>query len=279
MRPAVLAWVALFLPGVTAQAAETCRYVGTASYSGAIEVVSTASTANGETTVDVAARVSARSFGLIAWQYLYQEIGIWRGGELVTAAVNHRYSAAGRIRRQQWDVFRQAPEGMIAWRAQAKTLADFQARYPVFAQVWDSATFGIPWLRDYPFATAERRADLDLPRTAMPPGLGIPLAMAFHWVRWAGPDGVAAAVFLPGFKRDSRLNIPVTFLGTDAAGLTHLRAAARHPQMSPDEASTGDAWVGPDHRLMRLTFEARGANGNAQGEVRLNACRGNASGP
>ena len=45
MRPAILAWLALFVPGVTAQAAETCRYTGTASYSGAIEVVSTASTA------------------------------------------------------------------------------------------------------------------------------------------------------------------------------------------------------------------------------------------
>ena len=71
----------------------------------------------------------------------------------------------------------------------------------------------------------------------------------------------------------------MTFLGTGASGLTHLRATARHPRMTPDEASIGDAWVGPDHRLMRLTFDARGANGTAQGEVRLDACRGNAEEP
>ncbi len=279
VRAAVLAWAAGIAGGAPAWAAETCRYAGTASYSGKIEVVSTASTANGETAVDVAARVSARSFGLFSWGYLYQEIGVWRGGELQVAALNHRSIAGGKIHRQQWDVFHRTAEGMTAYRAQAKTMEDFRARYPVFQRVWDTSMFGQSWLRDYPTEAAERRADLDLPRAAMPPGFGIPLAMSFHWVRWAAPDQRVVAIFLPGFKRDSRVDIPVTFLGVEAGGLTHLRATARHPQLHADQLSTGDAWITADRKLARVTFEARGTYGTARGEVVLQDCNGDPGTP
>ena len=73
-----LTWcVAACLASHSAWGAETCRYSGTTSYSGHVIVETKAATANGGTMVDVTARVTARSFGLIDWQYLYEEIGTW----------------------------------------------------------------------------------------------------------------------------------------------------------------------------------------------------------
>jgi hypothetical protein len=113
----------------------------------------------------------------------------------------------------------------------------------------------------------------------MPPGVGPPLALAFYWSRWIGPDGQKVAVFLPGFKRDSRADISVVSLGIDGDGTRHFRSTVRHPQLSRDEASVGDAWIAADHRLTRVTFDAHGASGNAQGDVRLERCQGDAAAP
>jgi hypothetical protein len=269
----------VLLAGHPVWAGETCRWTGTTSYSGRVEVEAKSAATKGETTIDVTARVAARSFGLINWQYLYQEIGIWRDGALSQIAVNHRYSVAGLVRRQQWDVFDRAPSGMIAWRAQAKTLSDFQIKHPEFVHHWSLASFGEPWLADYPSARPERRADLDLAADAIPPGLGTPLALAFHWVRWAGPEDRTVPVFLPGFKRDKRVDIRTVSLGVEAGGLLHLRAEARYPGLSKTEVSTGDAWISADHRLVRAAFDARSDRGSAQGELRLEACMGDPSTP
>ncbi len=255
-------------------AEETCRYSGTTSYSGRVNVETKAAARGGEVTVDVAARVNARSFGLVDWQYLYQEIGTWRGGELRSIGVNHRYSIAGSIRRQQWDVFNRTPAGMTAFRVQANTLAEFQARHPGFVRHWDPATFGEPWLPGYATASPERRADLDLPMGSMPVGLGTPLLMAFYWVRWADPHEQMVPLFLPGFKRDATADIKVVPLGVDAGGLLHLHSVVRHPQLSGTKVSTGDAWVSSDHRLVRVGFDARGDHGSVQGELRLVGCQG-----
>lgn len=260
-------------------AEEICRYSGMTNYSGRVLVETRATTANGETSVDATARVTARSFGFIDWRYLYQEIGTWREGELQSIGVNHRYSVFGSIRRQQWDVFGRTPDGMTAYRVQAKTLADFQSKHPGFTGHWDPASFGHPWLRDYAAAPPERRADLDLPRTAMPPGLGTPLLLAFWWVRWAGEKDRTVPVFLPGFKRNARVDVRVVSLGVEAGGLLHLRSAVRHPQLSATAVSTGEAWIAPDHHLARITFEARGDHGSARGELRLDRCEGVPSSP
>lgn len=275
-----LAWcVSVILAGHAAWAAETCRYSGTTSYSGHVIVEAKAATANDGTTVDVTARVTARSFGLIDWQYLYEEIATWRGGELQSIGVNHRYSVAGSIRRQQWDVFHRTSEGMNAWRVQGKSLADFQAKHPGFVGHWDPSSFGQAWLPDYASAPPERRADLDLPAAAMPPGLGTPLALAFHWVRWEGQDARTVPVFLPGFKKNSRADVRVVSFGVEANGLSHLRSSVRHPQLSETEVSTGDAWVSPDHHLVRITFDARGDHGSALGDLHLDGCQGDAAVP
>jgi hypothetical protein len=267
------------LAGHAVRAGETCRYSGATSYSGRVIVETRAATANGETSVDVTARVAARSFGLIDWQYLYQEIGTWRNGEPRSVGVNHRYSVAGIIQRQLWDVFNRTAGGMEAYRVQGKTLDDFQTRHPGFVSHWDSATFGEPWLRDYAAAPPERRADLDLPRASMPAGLGTPLPLAFFWVRWADAGERTVPVFLPGFKRDARVDIRVASHGRDANGLLHLHTAVRSPQLSETEVSTGDAWISPDHHLVRVTFDARGDHGSAQGEVRLDGCEGEPPSP
>ncbi len=267
---------AILLTASSARAEEVCRYIGMTSQFGNVTVQTRATASGGETTVDVATWLSARSFGFINWRYLYQEISTWRGEELRSVAVNHRYSVMGTIRRQQWDLFNRGSEGMIAYRVQAKTLSDLQAKHAGFVRHWDPATFGQPWLPDYQAAAPERRADLDLPAAAMPPTLGTPMALAFYWVRWADQNGRDVKVFLPGFKKNARVDLRVNSMGVEAGGLLHFHSTIRHPQLSETETSTGDAWVSPDHRLARATFEAHADHGSARGELRLEGCRGDA---
>jgi hypothetical protein len=270
---------ALVLLSHAAWADETCRYSGATSYDGQVSVQSTAAAVNGGMTVNVAARVKARSFGLIDWQYLYQEIGTWRDGELQSVGANHRYSVVGSIRRQQWDLFRRTPQGMQAWRVQAKTLPDFEAHHPGFVRHWSPASFGENWLPDYAAAPPERRADLDLAPQSMPPGLGTPLLLAFYWVRWAGDQAREVPVFLPGFKHDARATIRVVSMGVEGGGLLHLHSSVRHPQLSETEDSVGDAWISGDHHLVRETFEAHASMGSAHGELHLDGCQGEAPAP
>jgi hypothetical protein len=258
-------------------AEEVCRYSGPTDYSGVATVETRASKTSRGMMIDATARVNARSLGIIDWRYLYQEIGIWRDGELQEIGVNQRYSVLGSIRRQQWDVFHRTPEGMQAYRVQAKTLVDFQKNHPNFARHWDPASFGQPWLPDYPTAQPERRADLDLPAASMPHGLGAPLLMAFFWARWAGERETTVPLFLPGFKRDARINVTVV-PGTDGK-LTHLHASVRHPRLSETNISTGDAWVSADHHLMRVTFDAHAQHGSAHGALNLVGCQGDPPSP
>lgn len=262
----------------TSGAEEVCRYGGTTSYNGQVSVETRASTANGETTIGVTTRLSAKSFGLIEWRYWLEEISVWRNGEMRSIGINHRYVFGGRIQRQQWDVFTAEPGGMSASRVQAKSLGDFQDKHHGFVSHWDLASFGMPWLADYRAAAPERRTDLDLPRAAMPARIGPPLALAFYWVRWQANDGQTVPIFLPGFKHDPRANATMMAIGVETGGVQHLRATIRHPSLSADKPSAGDAWVTADHRLARVTLDAHDARGNATGDVRLEECRGDTGG-
>ena len=141
-----------------------------------------------------------KPYSCLEFDYLLEELSIWRGEQLENVAVNSRYLLGHRIVRQQWDEFRRAADGMRGERVQAKTLADFRRRHPGFVQHWDPASFGQPWLRDFPSAPPERRMDLDLHASPLPPALRSPLAMAFYWVRWLPRVGQDVPVFLPGFK-------------------------------------------------------------------------------
>ena len=264
--------LASFLVASGACATETCQYSGTTSYSGRVMVETIASSNNGEVTVNVTARLNAKSLLVFNVAYLHQEISVWRDGELRSVAVNHRYTLNGSIRRQNWDVFTRGPTGMTAYRAQAKTLTDFQDKHPGFVNHWALAAFGQPWLRDYPMAAPERRPDLDLPKAALAPGIGPPLAMAFYWMRWAAPG--SAPVFLPGFKQNPRIDVPVVLEGTDGAGTRHFRSVTRHPQLGDAPPSVGEAFVAADHQLRRIVFEAHGSRGKADGDLRLERCQG-----
>ena len=248
-----------------ARAAEVCRYAGVTSYSGRVAVQAEASEAQGVTTVDVLARLDAKYLLFWTVQYLAEEISTWRAGELQSVAVNNRYIVNGRPSRQQWDVFTRGPDGLLASRVQSRSLSEFRRRHLAFAGHWDPARFGQPWLPDYPAAQPERRTDLDLPRAAMPPQTRTPFALAFYWSRWLPEAGGMVPVFMPGWKRDTRLQAEVA-----PAGPGRWRMALRYPGTAAP--SSAEAVVSPDHRLLRLSFDVHAAAGSGQGWVDRTEC-------
>ncbi len=54
-------------------------------------------------------------------------------------------------------------------------------------------------------------------------GLSSPLAMAFYWIRWLPRGGDEVPVFLPGFKADKLVDVPV---GPASAGWQNGRRVA-----------------------------------------------------
>ena len=252
---------------VPARAAEVCRYAGTTSYSGRAAVQAEVSEAQGVTTVDVTARLDAKY--LVFWnvQYLAEEISTWRAGELQSVAVNNRTLINGRPSRQQWDVFTRGSDGLAASRVQSRSLSEFQRRHPAFASHWDPGRFGQPWLPDYPAAQPERRTDLDLAGSAIPPRTRTPYALAFYWSRFLPDAPGTVPVFMPGWKRDARLDAEAA-----PAGPGRWRMALRHP--GPDAGpSSAEAVVSADHQLQRLSFDVRAAAGSGQGWVDRTECR------
>ena len=249
-----------------ARAAEVCRYAGAASHSGHLAVQAEVSEARGVTTVDVLARLDAKPGWFWAIQYLAEEISTWRAGELQSVAANNRYVVNGRPSRQQWDVFTRGPDGLLASRVQSRSLPEFRRRHPAFAGHWDPARFGQPWLPDYPAAQPERRPDLDLAQAAMPPRTRTPYALAFYWSRWLPEAGGTVPVFMPGWKRDARLDAEVA-----PAGPGRWRMALRYPGGAAP--SSAEAVVSPDHRLLRLSFDVHAAAGSGQGWVDRTECQ------
>ena len=255
-------WPAMTAGGHPAWAEETCRYAGTTSYSGQVTVETKA--------VDRERRDHGRCRRLgqrpvvrdhrLAISYTKKSAP---GG--TASSVRSRSiivtASLGSIRRQQWDLFNRTPEGMTAYRVQAKTLADFQTKHPGFVSHWDPATFGRPWLPDYAAAPPERRADLDLPRAAMPArpwdavGAGVLLgAMGGSGQRGPFRYSCQGSRKTPGStSRSSRS----AWRPTDLRACS--RSTVRHPQLSETEVSTGDAWISPDHRLRPGDVRGAGA--------------------
>ena len=272
MRAGIAGLVAALWCLPAAQAAEVCLYNGRTSYSGRVAVRTEAAEANGLTTVDVTARLDAEPSWFWSIQYLTEEISTWRGGELQSVAVNNRYSVNGRVSRQQWDVFTRGPDGLAGSRVQSKSLSEFRRRHPAFVAHWEPGAFGQPWLPDYPAAGPERRTDLDLGRAAMPPQLRTPYALAFFWSRFLSRSLPAAGgtvpVFMPGWKRDARLDALVTLSGPG-----RWRMTLRHPALSGGAPSWAEAAVSADHRLLRLSFDVHTAAGDGQGWVDQAGCQ------
>lgn len=257
---------------VPASAAEVCRFAGTTDHAGHVAVTSEVSATDGVTKVDVAVTFDATTMLWLPIRYLVEEISTWRSGTLASVAINTRYLAGGHVVRQQWDAFQPGADGLQARRVQAKTLADFQRRHPGFVQHWDPATFGQPWLPDYQFAAAERRADLDLKGATLPPGLRSPLALAFYWIRWLPRDGADVPVFLPGFKHEPLVRVSIA-AAPSTSGLK-WRAPLHYAALNETPASTATAWTSSDGHLLQLAFEVNGPQGSARGQIHQEGCQG-----
>ena len=261
---------AALLAAARGASAEVCRFTGTTSHDGHVAVTASVEASGGVTNVDVALAFDATWFWL-RFRYLVEEISVWRNDRMQALAVNTRYLVGDRIIRQQWDAFRRGPGGLEAQRVQAKTLADFRRRHPGFVQHWDPATFGSPWLQDYPAASPERRADLDL--KGAPDGLTSPLAMAFYRIRRLPRGGDEVPVFLPGFKADKLVNVPV---GPASSIGGQRQAVLRYPVLSPTPASIATAVTAPDGHLLQLAFEVHEPGETARGVVYNQGCDGEA---
>ena len=119
--------LAILLPA--AAHAETCRFTGTTSHDGHLQVRAETTRSEGLTTVDVTVAFAIKTW-LSDFRYLGQEISTWRGTALQAVAVNQRTLANDAVKRQQWDVFSRHGDRLEAYRVQAKYLSDFRQRYP-----------------------------------------------------------------------------------------------------------------------------------------------------
>jgi hypothetical protein len=267
---ALLVIGAICLHCAAAPAAEVCRYMGTTDYAGHVAVTTRVAVKGSATQVDVAATFDSSSMFWFGVHYRVEELSSWRAGQLESVAVNSRYLVGERIIRQQWDDFQRGAGSLEAYRVQAKTLDDFRHRHPGFAGHWDPATFGQAWLGDYPAASPERRADLDL--KAAPAGLRSPLALAFYWVRSLRHGSEDVPVFLPGFKADRLVDVPVASAGSGSGTLWHT--SLHYPALLDSPPSTATALIAPDGHLSELAFELHMHQGSGQGTITLAGCEG-----
>lgn len=270
--------LALIAPGLTAGAAraradEICRYAGTTDFDGRLAAVAAASAKDGTIQLDIRLQLDAAPMLFVHTHYLMQEISIWRPDGLLRLATNSRYSVNGHIVRQQWDVFERGADGLEAYRVQGKRAGEFHRAHPGFAGHWDQAAFGQPWLQDYARAGPERRPDLDL--HGLPSTLRPPLALAFYWLRWLPPAGGTVPVFLPGFKAQKRVDLPVGAAGAPAGAARIVwQAPLRYPALSRFEPSTALAWLSDDRHVLQLAFDLHGMGRRARGLIRQEGCTG-----
>lgn len=262
----------LLLCGVLAPryslAAETCRFAGTTDYAGQVTATATAAPAGDATRIDVAVTFDATSPLWLHMHYLVEETSLWRNGKLLDLALNTRYLFAGHVVRQQWDTFDRTPDGLLAHRIEGKRPAEFRGHFPRFADHWDLAAFGLPWLDDYAKAQPDRRPDLDL--SHVPPNAAVqsPLALAFYWVRFLHPGAQHAQVFLPGFKADKLADLALTPAGHQWRGQFH------HPYLHETPPSTATAQLSPDGHLQHLSFMLHATAGSAGGSLDQTGCQG-----
>jgi hypothetical protein len=252
-------------------AAEVCRYAGTTDYGGHVSVATHVAETHGISRIDVTATFVSSTMYWLGVRYLLEEVSTWRGSQLENVAANSRYLIGGHVVRQVWDDFQRGSDGLQAYRVQAKTLADFRRRHPGFLNHWDPATFGQSWLGDYPAAAPERRVDLDLKSAPLPAELRSPLAFAFYWVRWLhGSQDVP--VFLPGFKAERLVEVPVESTGS-ALG-TLWRASLHYAGLRDSPPSRAAALISSDRHLLEISFELYTTRGSGRGAITQEGCEG-----
>jgi hypothetical protein len=264
--------IVVSLCSADASAAEVCHYTGSTDYDGHVTVTTDVTESGGITRVDVVGAFEATTVFWLRVHYLIEEVSTWRDGELQSVSMNSRYLLGDHIVRQSWDDFRLGKDGLQAYRVQGKTLADFRLKHPGFAQHWDPATFGQPWIRDYRSAPPDRRADLDLEDAQLPSGLRSPLALAFYWVRWLPRDEQTVPVFLPGFKKERLVVLPIA--AVPSSGGIVWRAPLHHSTFSEMPASVATARISPDRHLLQLAVEVHGSSGSGRGVITEHGCDG-----
>jgi hypothetical protein len=273
LRRLLLASIAAMMLGMDARSdAEACRFAGTTDPSGKVAVTADVTGTNNTTQVDIAATFETTTMFWFPIHYLVEEVSIWRSGELETVGVNTRYLVGSHIVRQTWDLFKRDRDGMQGYRVQAKSRTDFQRRHPGFARHWDPSTFGQSWLDDYSAASPERRADLDLTTSPVSSNLLSPLALAFYWVRWLPPGALDKAVFLPGFKADKLVDVPMTAAAWN--GGTVWRTHLRYPVLSKAPPSIATAWMLADRHLLQLALDLHEPRGAGSGTLTQEGCDG-----
>ncbi len=258
-----------------ARADEVCRFSGTTDYHGRLEVTTEAAEKDGQLRLDVLAQFWARSMLFAHIHYLSEEVSTWRDGVLDSVAVNNRYLFNGGIVRQQWDVFERRPDGLDGHRVQGKRLAEFSRQHPGFVQHWDPQAFGSPWLRDYGRAASDNRPDLGLDHAQLLPGLRAPLAFAFYWVRRLPSGAWDLPVFLPGFKGERLVNVPIR--ASRWPGGMLVQATLRYHALATAPASTASAWLSTDGHLLQLAFEVHGLQRSGRGIIKAEGCVGEAT--
>jgi hypothetical protein len=264
---------------VTAWADELCRFAGTSDYAGRLAVTTNVDTRDGKTTVDVVARFGGTLMPFVRIRYLTEEISTWTSGRMQSVAVNTRYILDGHVVRQGWDVFERSATGVTAHRIEGKSGDAFARDHPAFLRHWDPATFAQPWLQDFWSAHPERRADLDLPATSVAPDLTSPLALVFYWSRWIPRGGEAAPVFLPGFKKDKRVDVMIVTGGSGTDDRRLLETSVHYPWLGTSEASIAKAWIATDGHLSQLAFDVRSQDRSASGVIRQQGCLETAAAP
>jgi hypothetical protein len=281
-RPAIrrcaVSLIAALLGTITARASEVCHFAGTTDYAGRIGVTTNvnARVTDGTTTVDVIVHFIATPWPFVHIRYLMQEVSTWKSDQLQSVAANSRYLVGGHIVRQVWDLFDRGTDGLEAYRLQGKTLDDVRRKYPAFVRHWEPASFGQPWIQDYRLAGAERRPDLDLPVSSMGTDLRSPLALAFYWSRWIPRSGQAATVFLPGFKKDKRLDLTIGAAEPSHDGQQVWQTSIRYPALGLAHASTAKAWISTDRHLLQLAGSVQSGSYTGDGVIRLEGCDGTA---
>jgi len=266
--------IAAYLSAIPAFAGEVCRFAGTTDYNGQVAVTAITSTnaAEGTTTVDVRLGFKGTPMLFVHTNYLMQEISTWKATRLQSLAVNSRYRVDGRVVRQLWDVFVRGSDGLEAYRLQARTPKEFLRKHPSFAEHANPATFGQPWLQDFWRADPERRRDLDLPASSAVPDIRSPLALAFYWGERLPRTSQAATVFLPGFKKDKSVTLTVAPAGPPNDGAQPWETSVRYPALSMTRASTAEAWVSADGRLLQLAVQVRTRDRTATGVIHQEGC-------
>jgi hypothetical protein len=83
-------------------------------------------------------------------------------------------------------------------------------------------------------------------------------------------------VFLPGFKKDKRLDLTIGAARPSRDGQQVWQTSIRYPALGSANASMAKAWVSTDRHLLQLTGSVQSGSYAGDGVIRLEGCDGTA---